>query len=587
MSSSLKMYFRISLLLSCSSLLTTPLFAAPFASNDSASRAMGGTGVASSQTYASSYFNPSLLAADAGKKGFGMMLPSATVSFDDSSRLLQASRDYFESSYDIFSNYDVDIISTLINGEGDTSIIGSFDAVAAASSAVAEKILAHTDPEQAVDIDIEIDSLIAANDNLQTNMATMNTEITQAKVIVSDARAGLGDLSNRPIQANAGVAIAIAIPSKKWGSSLYLHNDLLTGVNFDIADQDTKILEDVITDFEGMVAIATVVAGELSDVVIETAKLTQIMTTIPESASWTALQWSEAVTAGTDQAARDELAAYATQLQVQSNVVDGKVSAAQDSSEDLETFEGNYVSGGELTLTEENRPELVSSLSIMGANIAEVGVSFARQFKISGEDINIGITPKFQRIDIFDHTFVVEKFIDESELEAMEADFIGYIQDYYTTKNTMNLDIGVSKDFTYKGNIRAGLVIKNLIAQTFTSEGGSEITIPTQIRVGVAHTARFTTFALDIDITENEALSFGEPTQYLALGAELNIFGHAKLRTGYRNNIAVQNGATLSAGLAFTPFGIGFDVSGWLKPTNDLFEAVQDAGVSVQLSAQF
>jgi len=98
------MSFRISLLLSCCSLLTTSLVAAPFASNDSASRAMGGTGVASAQTYASSYFNPSLLAANAGDKGVGLMLPSATVGFDDSSRLLQGSRDYFETSYDIFSN---------------------------------------------------------------------------------------------------------------------------------------------------------------------------------------------------------------------------------------------------------------------------------------------------------------------------------------------------------------------------------------------------------------------------------------------------------------------------------------------------
>jgi len=515
MLSILKMSFRISLLLSCSSLLTTSLFAAPFASNDSASRAMGGTGVASAQTYASSYFNPSLLAADAGKKGFGMMLPSATVSFDDSSRLLQASRDYFESSYDIFSNYDVSILTTLINGEGDSSIVGSFNAVATASAAVATKITSHTNVQEAVDIDSEISTLIAANENLQANMTSMNDEITRAKIVVEDASAGFGDLSDRPVQVNAGVALSIAVPSKKWGTSLHLQNDLLTGVNFDIADQDRQILTDITDDFEGMVGVATEVAGELSDVVIETAKLTQIMTTVPESASWSTSQWEDAVINGTEQDALDELEAYAAELEAQSLIVDAQVTVAQESSEDLENYDGNYIDGGELTLTEDNRPALISSLSLVGANIAEVGVSFARRFQINGEDINIGITPKFQRIDIFDHTFVVEKFIDGSEIEAIENDFIGYIQEYYTTKNTMNIDIGASKDFTYKGNIRAGLVIKNLIPQTFTSEGGAEITIPTQVRVGVAHTAKFTTFALDIDLTENEPLSFGEPTQYV------------------------------------------------------------------------
>ncbi|MCJ8313288.1 MAG: conjugal transfer protein TraF [Saccharospirillaceae bacterium] len=596
MSSILKMSFRISLLLSCSTLITTALFAAPFASNDSASRAMGGTGVASSQTYASSYFNPSLLAADAESKGIGFMLPSATVAFDDSSRLLQASRDYFETSFDIFSNYDVETISTLISGEGDSSIVGSFDAVAIASADVATKITDHiadsANDQIAVNIDTEIANLIAANENLQANMSSMNSEIIRARVVASDAEAGLLQLSDRPLQASAGVSVAAALPSKKWGTAIFLHNDLLTGVKIDLSGDDTQILLDVIDDFQAMVEIASDVSLELSQVVVDTALLSQILVNPPAEASWSEAQWLAAATAeglgGTELTdALLEMSNYADALAVQTGVVDTQVGVAQTESERLEAYEGAYISGGELTLTADNRPELVSSVSIVGANIAEMGISFARRFTINGSDFNVGITPKFQRLDMFDHTYIVEKLVDGSEIEAMQSDLVGYFEEHYTTTNTVNIDIGLSKDFTYKGNIRLGLVIKNLIAQTFKTDGGSSITIPTQIRVGVAHTARFTTFALDIDLTENEPLSFGEPTQYVALGAELNIFGHAKLRAGYRNNIAVQNGATISAGLAFTPFGIGVDVAGWFKPTNDVYEAVQDIGISAQLSAQF
>jgi len=586
MLSILKMSLRISLLIGSVALLISPAFSAPFASNDSASRAMGGTGVASSQTYASSYFNPSLLAANAEEKGIGFMLPSATVAFDDSSRLLQASRDYLESSIDIAADYDVSILTTLITGSGDSSITGSFDSVAVASAAVAAKIAEPRGPQDSVNIDSEIADLIAANDNLQQNMALMNTEIIRARVIVSDANAGLLALSDRPLQASAGVAVSAALPSAKWGTSLFIHNDLLTGAKVDLSSDDTQILLDVIDDFENMVQIASDVSLELSQVVVDTAELNRIMLNVPESASWDAATWATKTPAEIA-TAQQELTDYTTDLANQATVVENQVTTAQVESENLENYNGNYVSGGELTLTEDNRPELKSSVSVVGANIAEMGVSFARRFNINGEDINVGITPKFQRLDMFDHTYIAESLVDGSELEAIENDFIGYIEEHYTTKSTMNIDIGISKDFVYKGKIRAGLVIKNLISQTFETDSGSKITIPTQARVGIAHMAKFTTFAFDIDLTENEPLSFGEPTQYVAFGAELNIFDHAKIRAGYRNNIAVINGASISAGLAFTPFGIGADVAAWFKPTNDVFEAVQDAGLSVQLSSQF
>ncbi|BCE00263.1 conjugal transfer protein TraF [Marinicellulosiphila megalodicopiae] len=586
MSSILKMSLRISLIFSCCSLLISNSLATPFASNDSASRAMGGTGVASAQTYASSYFNPSLLAADAGNKGIGFMLPSATVSFDDSSRLLQTSRDYFESSYEIFSNYDVSIVSTLISGEGDASITGSFAAVSDASIAVGAKLAEDRDDDEVVNIDAEIAALISANDNLQANMDLMNTEIVRARVVVSDANVGLLALSGRPLIANAGVAVAAAVPSKKWGASAFIHNDLLTGVKIDLSGQDTQILLDVIDDFENMVEIASDVTVELSGVVVLTAELNEIMLNPPESASWDEATWFSKTPAERD-AAVTELEDYANELAAKATEVDLQVTAAQQSSEQIENYDGNYISGGELTLSEDNRPELASSISIVGANIAEIGFSLARRFKINGEDVNIGITPKFQRVDLFDHTYIVEALIDGSEIEEIEQDLVGYIENHYTTKNTMNIDLGASKDFTYKGNIRVGLVIKNLIPQSFKSKGGNTITIPTQIRVGAAHTAKFTTFAFDLDITENSPLSFGEPSQYLALGAEFSLFGHAKLRAGYRNNIAVKNGATFSMGAAFTPFGVGADIAAWIKPTDDVFEAVQDVGLSVQLSSQF
>lgn len=189
---------------------------------------------------------------------------------------------------------------------------------------------------------------------------------------------------------------------------------------------------------------------------------------------------------------------------------------------------------------------LQTSLSARGAVISEFGLSLAREFNIAGQDVAIGITPKYMSVTTFD--YVVD--VDTAEIDADQGKL-----EY----SDANLDIGLAKD--YGNGWKVGFAMKNLISQEYTTVLGNSLKIEPQARLGVAHATKWTTVALDVDLNESESFGFDSKTQYLGLGAELDIFETVQLRLGYRHNMSDSNTSMPTVGIGFSPFGVHIDIA--------------------------
>ena len=203
---------------------------------------------------------------------------------------------------------------------------------------------------------------------------------------------------------------------------------------------------------------------------------------------------------------------------------------------------------------------LTSSLKARGAVMQEIGLSFAREVNVAGHDIAVGVTPKYVKITTFDYLVGVNTA--DFETDQGEKEYTDF-----------NLDVGVAK--SYDSGWKTGLVVKNIISQEYETSpfvtadlvaagvtaAPSKIKIEPQARVGISHSTEWTTVALDVDLAENEAVSFEPKTQFAALGAELDVFDTVQLRIGYRHNMSNSNTSIATAGIGFSVFGAHADIA--------------------------
>ena len=213
-------------------------------------------------------------------------------------------------------------------------------------------------------------------------------------------------------------------------------------------------------------------------------------------------------------------------------------------------------------LTTFNTTTLTSGISFRGATLVEFGFSLSREFKILNHDIALGITPKIIRAQLFDVPISVN---NSNQSNVSSAD---YMAEY----KVANFDLGAAKN--YGNGWRTGLVIKNVIPQALDFKRaptlgvgatpvatGDQLILKPQARIGVSHENGWSTLALDVDLTRNDPAGFEKATRYIALGGELNAFGWAQLRAGYRLDTENSARNVASVGLGISPFGIHADVA--------------------------
>ncbi|MFP1453833.1 conjugal transfer protein TraF [Escherichia coli] len=183
-------------------------------------------------------------------------------------------------------------------------------------------------------------------------------------------------------------------------------------------------------------------------------------------------------------------------------------------------------------------------------------------WKTAGQKWSLGFTPKFQRVDLFNYNTLIKNY----DSSAFKGDR------YHNTQNGINADIGASMDLD--DNWTLGLVAQNRSHAALRPKRYMVSLKPSgsvrKVTTGVSwHNDMFTT-ALDVDLTPASGFTSDSKRQFAAVGAEFNAWKWAQLRTGYRQNLASNNGSAFTAGIGLSPFDvIHIDVAGLVGTDNN------------------
>ncbi|MDH5179134.1 MAG: conjugal transfer protein TraF [Gammaproteobacteria bacterium] len=210
---------------------------------------------------------------------------------------------------------------------------------------------------------------------------------------------------------------------------------------------------------------------------------------------------------------------------------------------------------------------LTSTVNVRGAVFEETGLSLATRLNLFGLPLAFGITPKSMTVTTFDYALGVQSATIDSKLGK---------RSYSDT----NFDVGVA---TYLGRgLRVGAVLKNILEKSYTTVLGNVIEVKPQLRAGISHTTRWSTLAIDVDVTQNDPSGFEEATQYIAAGLEFNLFNLMQVRVGQRHNTIATSTAEqdiTTFGLGLSPFGIHVDLA--------YAGSSKDQAVALQLGFKF
>ena len=228
--------------------------------------------------------------------------------------------------------------------------------------------------------------------------------------------------------------------------------------------------------------------------------------------------------------------------------VDGKVT-----DHDLQYLD--KVADGSIPPSLVDKDALTSRAWGRAAVITDVGVAMAHQFETAGQSWSLGITPKYQRIDLFNYNVSVRDF-DKSDIHS---------GDYRNTKTGFNADLGLATNLT--DNWTLGLAVLNVIPRSVDTKAvnGSTDTfkVKPQATAGAAWHNAFITTALDVDLTEASRFDTDKKRQFASAGVELNAWSWMQVRAGYRQNIISNDGSAFTAGLGFSPFDVvHLDITG-------------------------
>jgi len=236
-----------------------------------------------------------------------------------------------------------------------------------------------------------------------------------------------------------------------------------------------------------------------------------------------------------------------------------------------------------LDLDQDDTLDLTSQGKVLASAVAEVGISFARQFELAnGNQFQLGVSPKYVELRTFQYTERVNGFEDD------DADN----DQFQTEKSGFNLDIGAAYAFGDDRQWNSGIVVKNLVPMELDSAAsrpGEEVRtleLDPMVTAGIAHKSDFHVVTAEIDLTKKKAFGFEDETQWLAVGAEFDAFRFAQLRIGARHNLAsnddndgIEEKTQFTAGLGLNILGLRVDLGALVSDA--------DLGAAVELGAAF
>jgi len=490
--------------------------AVPFAPTDARAMAMGGTGVAAAKTVHSVQFNPSLLSSADESDDFGFLFPQLGGYFSDENEFIDSADDFVEADY--VTAFDSAI----------TNITGPIDNIQSQISVIDAN---STDSG-------DLSALTTATGILSTNTTSLTNGTGQLTVATQNLNDGLATLSQKALRGGLGFGAGIAIPSKKFSVAISANNSTTFSGELVVAqsDLDTLLNYTSATDAYAGVVSTYADAADASAITLQAIQTEQAViqadidnNVVPDLTLANTLA---------SQLEADNLVLTAASTDLNTFSYGGTGQPASEGS--VAIFQNGTLADGADSLT------LASEAHIIAVALTEVAISVSREFDFSGRQVAIGITPKLQRMDVYDYIVSVDSEVDGGDVSDFGVDDTGF-----------NLDIGVSTRFGKIEQGTVGLVVKNLLSNELESINGHAVEISPQVRAGVLYQAfGWINLAADLDLIENDPVAFEEPSQFFAVGLEADVFGFMQLRGGFRTNIAASDQQVVSGGFGLSPFSL-------------------------------
>ncbi|WP_367989930.1 conjugal transfer protein TraF [Vibrio sp. NTOU-M3] len=197
--------------------------------------------------------------------------------------------------------------------------------------------------------------------------------------------------------------------------------------------------------------------------------------------------------------------------------------------------------GGNTPLAVQARYEN-SEVDMIAFGYTEYGVAMAKRLTLMGQDVSLGVTPKYQQLRTYKQALSVEDF-DLSDYDQSE-----------TKKNAFNLDLGA---IWFYEQFRAGVAIKDLFSKTLDTQnfgGVSQYKLNTQVTASGAYVTELLTATVDMDLTKQSRFTdLDDDTQFLRFGVEANAWGWAQVRAGYEVDLKSTLDNSLTAGVGISP----------------------------------
>jgi hypothetical protein len=246
------------------------------------------------------------------------------------------------------------------------------------------------------------------------NLVSITGSGGKLSIATNDMTSDLEAISGRAVYGTIGIGAGVAIPSKSMAAAVSLNNSTTFAGLLDVSKSDLDTIR-------GYVSGAEDYTNTVENLSIKLTELNALQGS--GTAAEIALKTLEAANA------LDELNNFkTTETNAHGDPLISVVNGTPETTPDI---------------------ELTSSVRLVGIGISEIGVGLAREFDFNFDVADgmldkwsIGVTPKIQRIDIYDYSYSFEeKDGEDSGFES--SDFT----DTAVSKTAFNFDIGVSKQF--------------------------------------------------------------------------------------------------------------------------------------------
>ncbi|MBN1626281.1 MAG: conjugal transfer protein TraF [Deltaproteobacteria bacterium] len=215
---------------------------------------------------------------------------------------------------------------------------------------------------------------------------------------------------------------------------------------------------------------------------------------------------------------------------------------------DEEYYEGNSL--------EYAVQEQTTTIHVIGLTYLEIPVAYAHKFETSFGDLSVGGAFKIMS----GNTYKMYRPVDTES-----GDISDDIDDYEKKSTAFGVDAGVLYNPPVLNNLSLGMVMKNINTPKFDVIDGSELEFKPMARFGAAYSAILDrlTFAMDMDLTENDGYIPGYKERYMGGGVDFHPFSWLSVRAGLMKNIAESDeGTMMTAGFGFGSKWFQFDVAG-------------------------